>query len=72
MLYLLLGFLPMDAHAIHPAEGIDNNIYNAIFIEDYYAKKKAALKEWAAKLGEQENFKDAPVKMCCDGCFKGM
>ena len=27
-------------HAIHPTEGIDNNTYNAIFIEDYYNNKK--------------------------------
>ncbi|WP_158798634.1 universal stress protein [Pedobacter sp. L105] len=34
-------------HAIHPTEGINNSTYNAIFIENYYANKRQALKEWA-------------------------
>ncbi|AMR32265.1 hypothetical protein A0256_12965 [Mucilaginibacter sp. PAMC 26640] len=35
-------------HAIHPTEGINNNTYNAIFIEDYYNAKRQALKEWVS------------------------
>ena len=34
-------------HAIHPTEGVDNNIYKAIYIDDYYTNKRQALKDWA-------------------------
>ena len=52
-------------HAIHPTEGINNNVYNAIFIEDYYDKKRAELKEWAATFSNREEFKDVPVVTLC-------
>lgn len=56
-------------HAIHPTEGINNSTYNAIFIEDYYAKKRSALKEWAAVFSQDENFKDIKIKTVCDVGF---
>lgn len=56
-------------HAIHPTEGINNSTYNAIFIEDYYAKKRSALKEWAAKFNQNEDFKDIKIKSVCDVGF---
>lgn len=56
-------------HAIHPTEGINNSTYNAIFIEDYYAKKRSALKEWAAKFSQNEDFKDIKIKSVCDVGF---
>lgn len=56
-------------HAIHPTEGINNSTYNAIFIEDYYAKKRSALKEWAATFSQKEDFKDIKIKTICDVGF---
>lgn len=53
-------------HALHPTEGINNNMYNAIFIEDYYAKKRTALKEWAETICQKENYNEAEVKTICD------
>lgn len=53
-------------HAIHPTEGINNSTYNAIFIEDYYAKKRSALKEWAASFSQNDDFKDIKIKTVCD------
>jgi len=52
-------------HAIHPTEGINNNVYDAIFIEDYYDKKRTALKEWAAAFTAKDEFKDVPVTTIC-------
>jgi nucleotide-binding universal stress UspA family protein len=52
-------------HAIHPTEGIDNNTYNAIFIEDYYNNKRRALKEWVAGYTDQEQYKDVYVTTLC-------
>lgn len=56
-------------HAIHPTEGINNSTYNAIFIEDYYAKKRSALKEWADAFSQNEDFKDIKIKTVCDVGF---
>lgn len=56
-------------HAIHPTEGINNSTYNAIFIEDYYAKKRSALKEWAETFKQNEDYKDVQVKTICDVGF---
>ena len=52
-------------HAIHPTEGIQNSTYNAIFIEDYYARKRAALREWVAPLLQNERYKDLPISTVC-------
>jgi len=56
-------------HAIHPTEGINNSTYNAIFIEDYYAKKRSALKEWAETFKQYEEYKDVEIKTFCDVGF---
>lgn len=56
-------------HAIHPTEGINNSTYNAIFIEDYYAKKRSALKEWAEIFSQNEAYKDVQIKTICDVGF---
>jgi nucleotide-binding universal stress UspA family protein len=52
-------------HAIHPTEGIENNTYNAIFIDDYYNNKRNALKEWASAYTDKDQFKDVEVTTIC-------
>ena len=52
-------------HAIHPTEGVNNNIYNAIYIDDYYANKRQALKEWAGKFTSREEYRDIEVITVC-------
>ena len=52
-------------HAIHPTEGINNNTYNAIFIDDYYNNKRQALKDWTAKITDNEEYKDIEVITLC-------
>src|ERR1700744_4472035 len=52
-------------HAIHPTEGINNNTYNAIFIDDYYSNKRQALKDWAGTYTNREEYKDIDVNTIC-------
>jgi nucleotide-binding universal stress UspA family protein len=52
-------------HAIHPTEGINNNTYNAIFIDDYYNNKRVALKEWAGTYTSKDEYKDIEVTTVC-------
>lgn len=68
-LAVLLKLEVCAIHAIHPTEGINNSIYNAIFIEDYYRNKREALKSWAAVYTNKEAFKDVPVTTLCDVGF---
>jgi len=53
-------------HAIGSTEGIDNNTYNAIYIEDYYNNKREALKAWAAKFTETADFNGVNVSTVCE------
>lgn len=73
MLYALAlaKTLSMDVvaiHAIHPTEGINNSTYNAIFIDDYYAKKREALYDWAHKLGKKSGG-NINISTICDVGF---
>jgi nucleotide-binding universal stress UspA family protein len=53
-------------HAIHPTEGIDNSVHNAIFIEDYYNNKRRALVNWAANFVSRDEYKGIPISTVCD------
>ena len=53
-------------HAIGATEGVFNNIYNAIYIEDYYTKKRQALAAWANAFTIRDEFKNIQVTTLCD------
>ena len=53
-------------HAIGSTEGVNNNIYNALYIEDYYKNKKESLKEWANTFKESDTFKDVEISTVCE------
>jgi len=53
-------------HAIARTEGLDNNVYNAIFIDDYYNNKKTALANWAAGFVSRDEYKDVSVTTLCE------
>src|ERR1700761_7200180 len=52
-------------NAIPSMEGVGNNIYNAIFIEDYHNNKRQALKEWVDNYTSKDEYKDIPVTSNC-------
>lgn len=53
-------------HAIASTEGIDNSVYKAIFIEDYYNNKRQALAAWAAGFTAKDGYKDIKVTTICE------
>ena len=53
-------------HAIGNTEGVFNNTYNAIYIEDYYNNKRQALATWASTYSAKEKFRDVQVTTICD------
>jgi nucleotide-binding universal stress UspA family protein len=52
-------------HAIGSTEGVFNNIYNAIYIEDYYAKKRQALASWVQAYTNKDQYKNVQVTTQC-------
>lgn len=53
-------------HAIGSFEGIFNNTYNALYIEDYHNSKKEALKRWAESFTARDHFSGIPVSTFCE------
>jgi len=53
-------------HAIGSNEGVDNSIYNAIFIEEYYNKKRQTLISWANNFVDGDGYKDVKVTTLCE------
>jgi len=48
-------------HAIGSMEGVNNNTYNAIYIEDYQNNKKQALIEWVNGFAARDQYKGIQV-----------
>ena len=53
-------------HAIPPTEGLDNNVYNALFIEDYHNKKRASLATWANSFISKYQYQDVQLTSLCE------
>jgi nucleotide-binding universal stress UspA family protein len=49
-------------HAIGTTEGVFNNTYNALYIEDYYKNKRQALAEWAQTFSDRTELSEVPVQ----------
>lgn len=60
-------------HAIGSLEGIFNNTYNALYIEDYHNSKKAALGRWADSFTTRQEYSGVPVTTFCEvGSVSGL
>jgi nucleotide-binding universal stress UspA family protein len=53
-------------HAIGAFEGVFNNTYNALYIEEYHNSKRQALVNWAATFTSRNEFKGVPVTTSCE------
>lgn len=49
-------------HFAHPTQAVDNNVWNAYFMEDLLEAKREALKAWAAKF----NYPDLTINTVCE------
>ncbi len=52
-------------HVIFPNEGVDNNIYNAFWSDEYLAERAKGLGQWVSRLKRKANTPKAPVKSEC-------
>jgi len=62
----LLKFQVTVIHAIGATEGVDNNTYKALYIDDYYAQKRQALQNWAKTIAGKGNFAEVPINTLCE------
>jgi nucleotide-binding universal stress UspA family protein len=53
-------------HAIGSFEGIFNNTYNALYIEEYYQSKREALANWAHTFSARDAYAAVPVSTVCE------
>jgi nucleotide-binding universal stress UspA family protein len=53
-------------HAIGSTEGVNNSMYSAIYIEDYYNNKRQALRTWADGFANNALYKNVPVATICE------
>lgn len=52
-------------HVLYPNEGVDNNVYSAIWIDEYFEQRKKDLTRWVARFKKKEAFKNVPVQEAC-------
>jgi len=62
----ILHFQVVVIHAIGTTEGVNNITYNAFYINEYYAKKRQALQEWAQKVASRESIRHVQIKTLCE------
>lgn len=62
----ILGREVCAIHAIGSMEGVFNNTYNALYIEDYYASKRQALATWTQTYTAKDHFSDITVSSVCE------
>ena len=53
-------------HAIGSMEGVFNNTYNALYIEEYHKSKKEALAAWTSAYTTKKGFADVHVSTACE------
>src|ERR1700742_3596700 len=53
-------------HAIGSFEGVFNNTYNALYIEEYHNSKRQALVNWAGTFTTRDTFRNVPVTTSCE------
>jgi nucleotide-binding universal stress UspA family protein len=53
-------------HAIGTTEGVFNNTYNALYIEDYYNNKREALAAWTNSFKHKQEFANIHVTTLCE------
>ncbi len=53
-------------HAIGTTEGINNNLFNALYIEDYYNNKRETLKEWVNTFLNKDDYLNIPISSVCE------
>ena len=52
-------------HVIFPNEGVDNNVYNAFWIDEYFRQREEDLRDWVGKQKKREAFRSIATEVQC-------
>jgi len=52
-------------HVVFPNEGVENNVYNAFWVDEYYKQREKDLKEWVGRQAKGEKQKKVRIRSQC-------
>ncbi|HLP95299.1 MAG TPA: universal stress protein [Saprospiraceae bacterium] len=52
-------------YVVYPNEGIDNNMYDAFFVDNYVQQRLEGMEKWVKKFTRSEHVQHVPVKLEC-------
>lgn len=52
-------------HVVFPNEGVENNVYSAFWIDEYYKQREHDLRNWAKRQARRDDLKNIPVRSMC-------
>lgn len=52
-------------YVVYPNEGVNNNMYDAFFIDDYVKERLAGMKTWVQKFTTSPHLKEVEIKLEC-------
>lgn len=54
-------------HCVYPSEGVDNNVYQAIWIDDYAEQRRREVHDWSVRLrAKYPEFAGIPLNSVCE------
>lgn len=52
-------------HVVFPNEGVENNVYSAFWIDEYFKQREKDLSNWTRRQSRRAEFKKVPVRSMC-------
>ncbi len=52
-------------YVVYPNEGMDNNVYDAFWIDDYIKQRRLSMQNWAKKFQKAEHLRDVKIETEC-------
>ncbi|MCW5921583.1 MAG: universal stress protein [Saprospiraceae bacterium] len=52
-------------HVVYPNEGVENNVYSAFWIDEYFKQRERDLRNWTRRQAKREDLKKVPVRSQC-------
>lgn len=52
-------------YVVYPNEGVDNNVYDAFWIDDYIKQRNQSMKSWAKRFASSEHLRNVKIETEC-------
>jgi nucleotide-binding universal stress UspA family protein len=60
-----LGTSVTALYVVYPNEGVDNNMYDAFFVDDYVKERLKGMEKWVKKFTNGQHFNKVPIHLEC-------